>query len=154
MQCFWVEQKKGIVPKKIKITIFIVYVEHFTYLNRHWEDLNYLAFKICATSLPNKASLNSRPKIVLDVSTSQSRHGSRVARWHVFKPKILIFVNFWSDLHWKIWSILETFGLFTAIWNILWKFGRFCGYLFGNFWYAVPRKIWQPWMEGESARLR
>jgi hypothetical protein len=40
---------------------------------------------------------------------------------------------------------------FTAIWQIEWPFSTFCGHLayFLTFWYAVPRKIWQPW----SARL-
>jgi hypothetical protein len=35
---------------------------------------------------------------------------------------------------------------FTAIANILWPFGIFCGQLvyFSPFWYFVPRKIWQP----------
>jgi hypothetical protein len=35
---------------------------------------------------------------------------------------------------------------FTAIGNILWPFGKFCGHLiyFSPFWYFVPRKIWQP----------
>jgi hypothetical protein len=47
----------------------------------------------------------------------------------------------------------------VAIWNILWLFGIFCGYLeyfvaiwnilllfgiFFTFWYVVARKIWQP----------
>jgi hypothetical protein len=38
---------------------------------------------------------------------------------------------------------------FTAIGNILWPFGIFCGHLvyFGQFWYFVPRKIWQPLKE-------
>jgi hypothetical protein len=35
---------------------------------------------------------------------------------------------------------------FTAIGNILWPFGIFCGHLvyISLFWYFVPRKIWQP----------
>jgi hypothetical protein len=35
---------------------------------------------------------------------------------------------------------------FTAIGNILWPFGIFCGRVvyFSKFWYFVPRKIWQP----------
>jgi hypothetical protein len=39
---------------------------------------------------------------------------------------------------------------FTAIGNILWPFGIFCGHLvfFSPFWYIVPRKIWQPWIVG------
>jgi hypothetical protein len=36
---------------------------------------------------------------------------------------------------------------FTAIWSILWPFCIFVPYLvnFFPFWYAIPRKIWQPW---------
>jgi hypothetical protein len=35
----------------------------------------------------------------------------------------------------------------TAICYILWPLGIFCGYsgIFLQFWYVVPRKIWQPW---------
>jgi hypothetical protein len=37
-------------------------------------------------------------------------------------------------------------GNFTAIWNIFWPFGIFCGHFgaFLPFWYVVQRKIWQP----------
>jgi hypothetical protein len=59
----------------------------------------------------------------------------------------------------QFWKILvglakENLGIFyehlvyfTAIGNILWPFGIFCGPLvyFSLFWYVVPRKIWQPW---------
>jgi hypothetical protein len=80
---------------------------------------------------------------------------TRVARWHIFKPKIPIWVNFGgSNIQLKmleyfvaIWSILWPFGLFVAIWSILWPFGIFYSYLvyvFFQFWYVVPRKIWQP----------
>jgi hypothetical protein len=44
---------------------------------------------------------------------------------------------------------------FTAIWNIIWRFGILYDQLvctffidlvhFFRFWYHVPRKIWQPW---------
>jgi hypothetical protein len=39
---------------------------------------------------------------------------------------------------------------FTAIGNILWPFGIFCGHpvYFSPFWYFVLRKIWQPWSSG------
>jgi hypothetical protein len=55
---------------------------------------------------------------------------SRVARWHIFKTKILIWVNFggscngryWYILHVAIRYILRPFGL-------LWPFGIFYGYL-------------------------
>jgi hypothetical protein len=35
---------------------------------------------------------------------------------------------------------------FSAIENMLWPFGLFCGNLvyFSPFWYFGPRKIWQP----------
>jgi hypothetical protein len=42
---------------------------------------------------------------------------------------------------------------FTAIWHILWPFGRFCGHfgiMISPFWYVVPRKIWQPCEEQKS----
>jgi hypothetical protein len=26
----------------------------------------------------------------------------RVARWHIFKPKIIVLVHFWRDLQWKM----------------------------------------------------
>jgi hypothetical protein len=32
---------------------------------------------------------------------------------------------------------------FTASWCMLWAFGIYV-WLFGMFWYFVPRKIWQP----------
>jgi hypothetical protein len=40
----------------------------------------------------------------------------------------------------------EHLAYFTAIGNILWSFGIFCGHLiyFSPFWYLVPRKFWQP----------
>jgi hypothetical protein len=48
-----------------------------------------------------------------------------------------------------IWSILWLCGLFcsyvvyfVATWSILWLFG-----ILLPFWYVVPRKIWQPWIE-------
>jgi hypothetical protein len=36
-----------------------------------------------------------------------------------------------------------------TIWYILLHYGIFCGHLvcFDPFWYTVPRKIWQPWLE-------
>jgi hypothetical protein len=41
---------------------------------------------------------------------------------------------------------------FTAIGNILWPFGIFCGNLayFSPFWYFGRRKIWQPWPKVEN----
>jgi hypothetical protein len=40
----------------------------------------------------------------------------------------------------------DHFVYFTAIGNILWPFGIFCGNLvyLSPFWYFGPRKIWQP----------
>jgi hypothetical protein len=76
-----------------------------------------------------------------------SKSLSRVARWHIFKPKIVIWVNFWRDLQWKM-LVYD-----MDIWYILGPFGIFCGHsvyfilvwhIFSQFWYVVPRKIWQP----------
>jgi hypothetical protein len=52
---------------------------------------------------------------------------SRVARWFLFKPKILIWVNFGGPyVDWKmliyfmaIWNIYRHLGYFTGIWDIL-----------------------------------
>jgi hypothetical protein len=64
---------------------------------------------------------------------------TRVARWHIFKPKI------------SIWEILEGLAMedvatfyghlvyFTAIWYSLWPFD-----IFSPFWYFVPRKSGNP----------
>jgi hypothetical protein len=72
----------------------------------------------------------------------------RVARWHIFKPKILIWVNFGGSCNGRCWYILWPFGIFYALLSII--CGRsvyFYGYLvnfsrFGT--YVVQRKIWQP----------
>jgi hypothetical protein len=66
---------------------------------------------------------------------------TRVARWHNFKPKIIIWVNFGGTHNGRYWYILWPFGLY--IWYIL----RPCGILYGylvysfSFWYVAPRKI-------------
>jgi hypothetical protein len=41
---------------------------------------------------------------------------------------------------------------FTAIINVLWPFGLFCGYLvyFSPFWYFVHIKIWQLFSQGDQ----
>jgi hypothetical protein len=52
----------------------------------------------------------------------------RVARWHVFKPKVPIWVNFWE---------LAMEDALMSIWSILWLVGIFCGHLvyFMVIWY-------------------
>jgi hypothetical protein len=56
--------------------------------------------------------------------------------------------KFWRALDWKILIF------FMAIWSILQLFDMFCAFVstlhgflvyFFPFWYAVPRKILQPW---------
>jgi hypothetical protein len=44
---------------------------------------------------------------------------------------------------------------FTAIGNILWPFGVFCGNLvyFPPFWYFGPRKIWQPCFRAQTQHI-
>jgi hypothetical protein len=61
---------------------------------------------------------------------------TRVDRWHIFKPKIPIWVNFGGSSNGRCWNILWSSGLFygylvyfTAIWYILWPFGIFFPFL-------------------------
>jgi hypothetical protein len=53
-----------------------------------------------------------------------------VARWHIFKPKIKIWVIFAGSYNGRgwlicmdIWSILQPFVIIHGHWYILWKFG-------------------------------
>jgi hypothetical protein len=81
---------------------------------------------------------------------SEAFYIQRVARWHIFKPQIPLWVNFggscngrsWSFLPIAIWSILWQFFIhrYVDFWYILWLFA-----VFFHFWYVVTRKIWQPW---------
>jgi hypothetical protein len=79
-------------------------------------------------------------------------HQAMVARWYIFKPKILIWVNFGVACSARCWYILWPFGpfychfvYFIAILYILWSFW----YIF-PFWYVVARKIWQPYIKHHS----
>jgi hypothetical protein len=62
-----------------------------------------------------------------------------------FQTKYPNLGKFWKVLLRKIFY--DHLVYFTAIGNILWQFGIFCGNLvyFSPFWYFGPRKIWQPW---------
>jgi hypothetical protein len=60
----------------------------------------------------------------------------RVARWFIFKPKILIWVNFGRSCNGKCWFTVCPFGECSshlvnapAIWYNLWAFGIFYGRL-------------------------
>jgi hypothetical protein len=66
-------------------------------------------------------------------SESKQQSASRVARWHIFKPKIPLWVNFGGPWVGKCWYILWPFGIFygylgyfMTIWYILCSFGTFC----------------------------
>jgi hypothetical protein len=48
----------------------------------------------------------------------------RVPRWHIYKPKIPIWVKFGGSYNGGCWSILWPFGI-----HILWSFGIFYGHL-------------------------
>jgi hypothetical protein len=57
---------------------------------------------------------------------------TRVARWHISKPKIPIWVNFGGSCNGRCWYILRPFGLiyghlvyFTVVWYIFPRFGIF-----------------------------
>jgi hypothetical protein len=48
---------------------------------------------------------------------------NRNARWHIFRPKFKIWVNFGGSCNRRCWEI------FMSIWYILQSFGIFFGYL-------------------------
>jgi hypothetical protein len=65
---------------------------------------------------------------------------SRVARWHIFKTKIPIWVNFGGSCNGRCWYIICLFCLFygylvnfVAIWYILWQFSIFKVIWYGSF---------------------
>jgi hypothetical protein len=78
--------------------------------------------------------------------------GSRVARWYIFRPKIVIWINFGGPCNGRCYYILLVYGLlihFMTIWYVLWQIG-----VFSPCWYIVPRKIWQPWFFRENKFCR
>jgi hypothetical protein len=72
---------------------------------------------------------------------------TRVARWHIFKPKIPIWINFRGFCN--VWYIKCPYGLFYGNWVYFVDIRDILGHLvyfnchLVNF-YVVPRKIWQP----------
>jgi hypothetical protein len=109
---------------------------------------------LCIAQQPLRKSAYSA--VNYKVQTGQTRMylnaQSRVARWHIFKPKIPIWVNFgWSCNGW-CWHVLAHFVYFIAIWYILWALGKFYGSLvyFPPFWSIIPRKIWHRWPKGTT----
>jgi hypothetical protein len=70
---------------------------------------------------------------------------TRVARWHIFKPKIVIWVNLGRTCKGRFWYILWPVGIYTgyleyfmASWYIYRLFGIFCGHLvFDILWLFV-----------------
>jgi hypothetical protein len=70
----------------------------------------------------------------------------RVARWHIYKPKIPIWVTFLclaledvvvSFVH-LVYFMALRYTYIVDIWYVWWLFG-----IFFPVWYLVPRKIWQ-----------
>jgi hypothetical protein len=94
----------------------------------------------------NSASVRHQMNLLHLPEKRLNRVPARVARWHIFKPKIPIWVNFGGSCNGGC-MYLHTY--------ILWSLGIFCGpldilLLFGTFfpfWYVGPRKIWQPWYQ-------
>jgi hypothetical protein len=66
--------------------------------------------------------------------------------WYFANPKKS---HFWLHLGWpwngNVFIFSVHWAYFMNIWYIFWPSGTFCGYRV-PFWYAVPRKIWQPWL--------
>jgi hypothetical protein len=77
----------------------------------------------------------------------QFRLQSRVARWHILKPKNPKLGKFWRALQRKV------FAYFMAIWSFLFSFGIFCGnlahfmiisYIFSRFGVLCKEKSGDP----------
>jgi hypothetical protein len=68
----------------------------------------------------------------LDFSLNGLKLGRSVARWHIFKPKLPLWVNFKCLAMKYAGKVKGHFVYFPPIWYILWPFGTFCGH-FGNF---------------------
>jgi hypothetical protein len=75
-----------------------------------------------------------RAEADLALETDEVAVRIRVARWFIFKPKILIWVNFGVPLFGKMGIFYGHLEYFVLIW-----------YIFFRVWYHGPRKIWQPW---------
>jgi hypothetical protein len=74
-------------------------------------------------ALPNLSLLHKIGQLKKIISM-RGTHKTRVARWFIFKPKILIWVNFGGPLNGKCRNILRTFEI-----HILRPFGPFCAHL-------------------------
>jgi hypothetical protein len=75
---------------------------------------------------------------------------SGVARWFIFRPKIVIWVHFGGSCNGRrCWCILWPFGLFYGhliyFMDLWYRYFVVIWYFFPPFWYIVQRKIWQPW---------
>jgi hypothetical protein len=130
----------------VKIMLYFILTLH--YKNLCWDSCEsvlfwqYLYKHILLVKMCKNNSLYIFLAIFLTVRT-------RVARWHIFKPKIPIGVNFGGSCYEICWYILWPFGLFygqlvnfVTYWYILWLSS-----IFFQFWYVVPIKIWQHWLE-------
>jgi hypothetical protein len=63
----------------------------------------------------NRVLIFSAKKRLADLTLDVSCLSIRVARWHTFKPKIPICVNFLGSGSGRGWYIIWPFGYFTAI---------------------------------------
>jgi hypothetical protein len=92
-------------------------------------------------------------KTGLGTRTIWTTYASRVARWHIFKPKIPIWVNFSG----RCWYIVCSFGLFygyfvycVAIWHI---YFMFIWYIFSCFGMLYSEKSGNPVREHSKIRI-
>jgi hypothetical protein len=76
--------------------------------------------------------MSEKLKVLLNIYLGNEHTSAvpvRVARWHIFKSKIPIWVNFGGNCKGRYWYILWPFGLLTPICYILCPFGIFYGNL-------------------------
>jgi hypothetical protein len=71
---------------------------------------------------------------------------ARVARWFIFKPKILIWGNFGGYCNVRCWYIVCSFGQRPGhlVYFMTIRYISPILVYFSPFWIVEPRKIWQP----------
>jgi hypothetical protein len=103
------------------------YLHKYTYSNEI--QVHFGLFRAPQKSLWRKNSSSGQTSHLLLQPRIVNTAVARVARWHIVKPKIPIWVSFGVSCYGLFYGHLVNF---TTIWYIFWPFGTFCG-LLGTF---------------------
>jgi hypothetical protein len=86
-----------------------------------WQNLIFFKTK----SARRLAALTSAKKSIKKSFKKVYASKSWVARWHIFKPKKSIWVNFGGSATEDVGIFYDHFVYFVAIWYIIWLFGTY-----------------------------